>query len=110
MELSEDISSLACGHCFHHTCIYQQFEYRGTCPNCQKRACNKEIRNIHYNVVPNNKTNAHLSTLLAKLNVSERKQVEELLKEIKIEAEKTEKLRGQMVQNEKDLKRQGEHL
>ena len=37
-ELNEDLANLACGHVFHISCITQHFEYRGSCPNCQKRA------------------------------------------------------------------------
>lgn len=37
-ELSDDLTNLNCGHVFHMTCITQHFQYRPTCPNCQKRS------------------------------------------------------------------------
>ncbi|TXI91141.1 MAG: hypothetical protein E6Q33_11045 [Neisseriales bacterium] len=36
--MNRDIASLNCGHTFHHECITQHFEYRSSCPYCQKRA------------------------------------------------------------------------
>lgn len=75
-ELTENVASLACGHCFHFQCIDQNFEYQGTCPNCKKRAGRQEVRSLHYPVIQNTKANAHLRTLLSSLNISERKQVE----------------------------------
>ncbi len=74
-ELVEDITCLACGHCFHYLCITQHFEYRGTCPNCQKRAGFNELRSVVYRVTHNTNANARLMTLLSSLNISERKQV-----------------------------------
>jgi hypothetical protein len=69
-ELNQDIVSLACGHCFHFLCIDQHFEYRGTCPNCQKRAGPKEMRTVLYQVVPNTKANDQFLTVLSSLNIT----------------------------------------
>ena len=46
------------------------------------------MRSVHYPVVINSQANAHLRQLLSNVNVSERKQVEELLKQIKEESQK----------------------
>lgn len=82
-ELSEDMGSLDCGHVFHIGCISQHFEYRGTCPNCQKRACLQEIRSVLFPLTLNSKANSQLHSILAALEGSERKQVEHLLREVK---------------------------
>ena len=44
------------------------------------------MRSVHFPVQINTKANAHLRQLLSSVNVSERKQVEELLKQIKEES------------------------
>ncbi len=86
-DLSEEISSLACGHCFHLHCIMQSLEYGGQCPNCRKRAGKQEIRDMHFPLIQNSKANSQLRELLSSLNVSEHKQVEQLLREIRKEME-----------------------
>ena len=57
---------------------------------------------MHYPLVLNSKANIHLSELLASLNISERKQVEQLLLEIRNETEQTEKLRNRVVELERE--------
>lgn len=109
-DLTEEVTALACGHCFHYSCIDQHFGFRGTCPNCQKRASPKEMRFIHFSVVLNSKANDHLRTLLSSLNISERKQVEELLIEIKKESMKVDKLKNQMQENEKEVQKKSEQV
>jgi chromosome segregation ATPase len=54
--------------------------------------------------VQNSKANSHLRSLLSSLNVSERKQVEELLREVRTESERTERLKGQLEQGEKEVR------
>jgi hypothetical protein len=109
-EMTEDLASLSCGHCFHLGCISQHFEYRGTCPNCQKRACLKEIRTIVFPLTLNTKANAQLRVLLASMDSSERKQMEQLIEEIKREVEKNEQLKSRLQQSEKDSKTQSTQI
>lgn len=92
-ELNDDISSLNCGHVFHLGCISQHFEYRGTCPNCQKRACLKEVRTVHFQLEKNSRANTQLRSLLSSLDPSERRQVEYLLNEVKVLSEANQRLK-----------------
>lgn len=57
---------------------------------------------MHFPVVINNKANIHLSELLASLNISEKKQVEQLLLEIRNETEQTERLRNRVAELERE--------
>jgi septal ring factor EnvC (AmiA/AmiB activator) len=101
----EDLSSLDCGHVFHLGCISQHFEYRGSCPNCQKRAALKEVRTIHFRLTPNNsRLQSHLKAVLNSLPASEQKQVEALMKELKAMGESNEKMKLQIASLESDLR------
>ena len=57
---------------------------------------------MHFPLVINNKANIHLSELLASLNISEKKQVEQLLLEIRNETEQTERLRNRVAELERE--------
>jgi hypothetical protein len=102
-ELAEDICCLDCGHVFHMLCIEQHFEYKSTCPNCQKRTHRNQIRPLVFQLVLNSQANEHLHTILAALDGSERKQVEHLLREVKVATESVQRMKVALASNEKDL-------
>jgi hypothetical protein len=79
-ELVEDAICLDCGHVFHQLCIRQHFEYKKTCPNCQKQTHPNQIRPLVFQLTLNSKANSQLHAILAALDGSERKQVEHLLR------------------------------
>lgn len=70
----------------------------------------KEIRPVHFRLVKNTKTNAHLRTLLASVDASERKQMEALLNEIKNLSESNEKMTRQISSSESDLKTKNKNI
>ena len=94
-DLNEELVNLQCGHCYHDQCIRQQLEYAGECPLCRERAHFKQIRRVVYTVMENSATMVHLQSLLMSLDNSEKKQIEQLLLEVKKEHERSERLVNQ---------------
>ena len=74
-DLSSDILSLPCGHCYHDACIRQQLEYHLRCPNCMNVCGQLELRKIHYSVVLNCKDHSFLTNFLASLEGESKQQV-----------------------------------
>lgn len=39
-DLSENVVSLPCGHCFHEICVYKTLEYKSECAHCRSKISN----------------------------------------------------------------------